>query len=204
MAFKPDQNKIFMIDIETTGVDPKTEHVMQIAMIEMTWENGQWSMGRTFNFFQHTSLQPTTKFHMDHMREIFQKCQAAPLIPAPEVRQKILDFCKQCGSEPPNIFFAGWNAGIFDIPFLEYHGYIQPARYVNDKLTGDCHYRVYDLSGALQMAANVKGHNEINAMIKEAQKIAPKHTYEGSRHDALYDCERQIHLLNGLIKLLRP
>ena len=192
-----------MLDIETTGVDPKTEEVLQIAILEMNWNGDEWIMGRDFNFFQHTDRKPETKFAVDHMQEIYARCNREAKIPASDVRQRILYFCKECGAEPPNIFFAGWNAGIFDIPFLEHHGYINPARYVNDKLTGDCHYRVYDLSGALQLAANIKGHNETNAMIKEAQKLAPPHKYEGSRHDALYDCERQIHLLNGLVKLFR-
>src|SRR5690606_3769402 len=98
-GFKIDMNKLFMIDIETTGVDPKTEHVMQIAMIEMTWATHEWTMGRSFNFFQHTSQTPTTKFHQEHMKELFARCNAAPLVPAPEVRQKILDFCRECGAE---------------------------------------------------------------------------------------------------------
>lgn len=195
-------NKLFMIDIETTGVVPQKEEVMQIAIIEMNFIGGFWEKGKIFNFIQHTDRQPTTKFTIEHMKELFEKCNKAPFVPPATVRQMILDFCRECGADAPNIFFAGWNAGIFDIPFLEYHGYLVPAKYENDKLVGDCHYRIYEISGALNLVANVRGHNEINQVLKEAQKMSPK--IEGSRHEALYDCERQIHIMNALIRMMRP
>lgn len=194
-------NKIFMLDIETTGVDPTKEEVLQIALLEMNFDGHLWQRGRDFNFFQHTLREPTTKFAQDHMQDIYAKCRAAPMVQPEVVRQNILKFCKECGAEPPNIFFTGWNAGIFDVPFLAHHGYLEPARYENDKLVGDCHYRIYELSGALQFLANVRGHNEINSMIKESHKVLPPP--EGNRHDALYDCERQLAILNGLILMGR-
>lgn len=191
-----------MIDIETTGVDPRKEEVLQIALIEMNFLGGFWEKGKTFNFFQHTDRKPTSKFALDHMKEIYDKCSKSPKVPAADVRQKMLAFFSECGSDAPNIFFAGWNAGIFDVPFLEHHGYLVPAKYENDKLVGDCHYRIYEISGALNLVANVKGNNEINTILREAQKMSPK--LEGSRHDALFDCERQMHIMNALIKMLRP
>ncbi len=198
----PIPNKLFMIDIETTGIDPLKEVVLQIALMEMNFIGGFWEKGKTFNFFQHTPQKPTTKFAIEHMKEIYDRCNKAPFVEPAEVRKRIVEFCVECGSNPPNIFFAGWNAGIFDIPFLAHHGYIVPAKYENDKLEGDAHYRIYEISGALNLVANVKGNNEINAVLKEAQKMSPK--LEGNRHDALFDCERQMHILNALIKMLRP
>lgn len=200
MAITP--NKLFMIDIETTGVEPQKEVVLQLAIVEMNFIGGLWEKGKTFNFIQHTDRQPTTKFARDHMVELYAACNKAPFVPPAKVREDVLAFCKSCGAEPPNVFFAGWNAGIFDIPFLEYHGYLKTAKYIDDQLTGDCHYRVYEISGALQLVANVRGNNEINLVLKEAQKMSPK--LEGARHDALYDCERQIHILNALIQMMRP
>lgn len=197
----PIPNSMFMLDIETTGIDPAHEEVLQIALVEMKFKDGKWEPGREFSLFQGTSRKPTTKFAQDHMKEIYERCNREPRLSSDEVRSRILQFCADCGSRPPNIFFAGWNAGIFDIPFLAHHGYIVPARYENDKLTGDCHYRVYEISGALQLAANVKGHNEINKLLKEAEKLGPK--IEGTRHEAVFDCYRQIHLLNGLIQILK-
>jgi hypothetical protein len=191
-----------MLDIETSGVDPQKDEVLQIALLEMNFHGGFWEKGKTFNFIQHSDKTPTTKFTIEHMKDLFAKCNAAPLVPASEVRQKILAFCRECGADAPNIFFAGWNAGIFDIPFLSHHGYLFPAKYEKEKLVGDCHYRIYEISGALNLVANVRGSNEINAVLKEAQKMGPK--LEGSRHEALFDCERQMHILNALIRMLRP
>ena len=198
----PIPNKLFMLDIETSGVDPHKDEVLQIAIMEMNFHDGYWAKGKTFNFFQHSDLKPTTKFTIEHMQEIFAKCNAAPKVPAAEVRKQILAFCKECGADAPNIFFCGWNAGIFDLPFLQHHGYLFAAKYENDQLVGDCHYRIYEISGALQLVANVRGNNEINTVLKEAQRMGPK--LEGNRHEALYDCERQMHILNALIKMMRP
>ena len=169
--------------------------------MEINYEQGLWQKGKIFNFFQHTDRKPETKFALDHMKDIYTRCQQEPFIEPETVRQQILAFCESCGSKSPNIYFCGWNAGIFDLPFLAHHKYLFPARYEADKLVGDCHYRVYELSGALQFVANVRGGNETNPLIKEALKNAPK--LEGARHDALFDCERQIHILNGLIQLMR-
>jgi DNA polymerase III epsilon subunit-like protein len=194
-------NKQFMLDIETTGVDPAKEEVLQIAIVEINFENGLWSKGKVFNFFQNTEREPTSKFAKEHMQDLYKFCQNQPKVAATEVRQSIVDFCKDCGAIPPNIFFCGWNAGIFDIPFLAQHGYIVPAKYEEDRLVGDCHYRVYELSGAIQFFANLRHTNEVNPLIKESLRTvsAPK----GNKHDALYDCERQIAILNGLLTLAR-
>ncbi len=190
-----------MLDIETTGVDPLKEEVLQIAVLEMTFENGFWQKGKSFNFFQHTDREPETKFAQDHMREIYTRCKTEPFTDPQKVRESIIAFCEGCGVKSPGIYFCGWNAGIFDLPFLAHHKYLFPARYEGDRLVGDCHYRVYEISGALQFVANVRGTNETNPLIKEALKNAPK--LVGSRHDALFDCERQLAILNGLIEIAR-
>lgn len=195
-------NKLFMLDIETTGIDPACEEILQIAVIEMNFIGGLWEKGKTFNFFQNTKRTPDTKFAQEHMKEIYDKCQKSPAVPATEVRKKLMAFFEECGAKAPNIFLCGWNAGIFDVPFMATHGYLSPAKYVNDQLLGDCHYRIYEISGALNLVANVRGNNEINLVLKEAQKKSPK--LEGNRHDALFDCERQMHILNALIQMVRP
>jgi DNA polymerase III alpha subunit (gram-positive type) len=197
----PVVNQLFMLDIETTGVDPKTEEVLQVAVMEMEFKAGFWEKGRTLNLILHSDRQPTTKFARDHMVELYGKSNLAPKRPAEEVRQEILGFFKNCGAQPPNVFLAGWNAGIFDVPFLAHHNLLFPARYENDQLQGDVHYRIYELSGAIQLVANMRGHNELNAVLREAQKKSPR--LEGNRHDALFDCERQLHILNALIEMAK-
>lgn len=194
--------KQFMLDIETTGVDYKIDEVLQIALVEMNFKSeGVWEKGRQFNFFQHTDREPEEKFAKEHMSGLFHRCQSLDRTPVEEVRQQILDFFKSCNAVPPNVYICGWNVGIFDIPFLDYHGYLKLAKYVGGKLTGDCHYRTYEINGALQFVANLKDKLEINALINEALMRCP--VPEGQLHDALYDCERQIHILNGLLKIIK-
>lgn len=199
MSPTPVANKQFMLDIETTGVDPLTEEVLQIAMIELNFVDGLWEKGKVFNFFQNTEREATSKFAKEHMQALYRFCQNQEKVPAAEVRKKIIAFCEECGAKSPNIFFCGWNVGIFDLPFLSHHGYLVPARYEEDRLVGDCHYRVYELSGAIQFYANTRGTNEVNPLIKEALKVVP--AARGNKHDALYDCERQVSILNGLLTL---
>ena len=190
-----------MLDIETTAIEPDTESVLQIALIEMTFtKNGFWEKGRRFEFYQHTPRQPETDFAKTHMKEIYAQCNKIPETPVAEVRESLLQFFQDGGVQPPNVYICGWNVGIFDLPFLAYHGYLLPAKYDNGVLTGDCHYRTYEIGGALQLTANLRGTVEVNSIIKEAEKQFPL-LAGGNRHNAMYDCERQINILNGLIKL---
>src|SRR3989344_1343076 len=129
--------KQFMLDIETTGVDPTVDEVLQIAIVEMTFNaQGLWEMGRKFNFFQHTDRQPESVFSREQMADLFAYCRTQTFVPITEVRQKILDFFRACGAKPPNVFICGWHVGIFDLPFLAHHGYLKAARYEDGKLVG--------------------------------------------------------------------
>ena len=195
--------KQFMLDIETTGVDPVSDEVLQIAIVEMTFNaQGLWEMGRKFNFFQHTDRLPENVFSREHMADLFAYCRTQPFIPVNEVRQQILDFFRICGAKSPNVFICGWHVGIFDLPFLAQHGYLKAARYEEGKLVGDCHYRVYEIGGAIQFVANLKGKHEINPLINEALGLFPAPDV-GARHDALYDCQRQVQILNGLLTIAK-
>lgn len=193
--------KQFMLDIETTGIDPSTEVVLQIAVIEMNFtKKGLWEKGRKFEFYQHTPRQPETEFAKTHMQEIYARCNKEPETPIQEAREMLLKFFRDCGAEPPNVYICGWNVGIFDLPFLAHHGYLMPARYDNGVLKGDCHYRTYEISGALQLMANLRGKAEVNPIIKESEKREPAPT-DGNRHNAMFDCERQVNIINGLLKM---
>ena len=194
-------NQQFMLDIETSEVDQHTGEVLQIAIIEMTFgKDGIWHKGRKYNFFQHTDNEPKNEFAKKHLQGLYEHCQSQPFVPIPEVREQILSYLKDCGAKSPNIFFAGWNVGLFDLPYLSHHGYLKPAMYVDGVLTGDCHYRVYEMSGALQLVANMMGETEVNPLIKESIKRFPP-PKNGNRHDAMFDCERQVNIINGLLEI---
>ena len=52
------------------------------------------------------------------------------------------------------------------------------------------------------LKAVLSGQHPYGVLLTATQKMSPK--LEGNRHEALYDCERQMHILNALIKMLRP
>lgn len=195
-------SRMFMIDIETTGIDPDCEEILQIAAVEMTFNaDGKWDSGREFNFYQHSDRKPDNDFSKKYLTELHKTCNEVDYTPEAEVRQALLDFFRECGASPPNVFLCGWNAGFFDLPFLIRKGYLVPPTWSNGKMQGDFHYRIYDLNGAIQFQANVDGKMEVNPYIKKAEGMSPK--IEGSKHDALFDCRRQINILNGLLQIAR-
>lgn len=121
----------------------------------------------------------------------------------------MLKFFKECGAESPNVYMMGWNASNFDLQFLVAKGVLIPSYYESDAdgkdvMRGDFHYRVYELGGALSLVSNIKPKVSRKDLIEEAvavDTIVP--TIPGKQHDALYDCYRQLKILNGLISLAK-
>lgn len=105
-------------------------------------------------------------------------------------------------------FFMGWNASNFDMPFMFDSGMLTPSSYamVNGKetLVGDAHYRIYEQTGALQCVSDQTGLSR-DLVQKIAAELNPTEIKlpEGKEHDALYDCYKQIIMMNGLISLGR-
>ena len=194
--------KQFMLDIETTGVDPDIDDVLQIALLELNFNDDHWEKGQHFNFFQHTDRKPESPFAKQHMLGLFERCQNTPYTSVDKVRQQILDFTKDCGAASPNVYICGWHVGIFDLSFLGQHKYFKVAQYNKDGvLEGDCHYRTYEISGALQLVANLTQTSDLNSLVRRS--LEDSELPEGQRHDALYDCERQLCIMNGLLKIAK-
>ncbi len=191
-----------MLDIETTGVNHKTDDVLQIALLELNFNGDYWERGRHFNFFQHTDRQPESPFAKKCMPGLFERCRNTDPTPVNEARQQILDFTKDCGAASPNVYICGWHVGVFDLSFLSQHGYLRVAQYNSEGvLEGDCHYRTYEISGALQLVANLAKVSDLNSLVRRS--LEGSQLPEGQRHDALYDCERQLCIMNGLLKIAR-
>lgn len=200
--------KHFMIDIETTGVDPKKDDLLQIGLLEATFgTDGFWHPGRKLELLQHTDRKPESEFAKEHMAELYEVCNRAPLWKPEDLRWMILKFFKDCGAEPPMVFLMGWNASGFDIPFLISKGILVPSNYeqVDGKevMRGDFHYRVYELAGAIALICDAKS-LERKKVISEAEAFSDKiQLPHGKEHDAVFDCFKQLKILNGLIALAR-
>ncbi len=205
----------FMIDIETTGLEPESDEIMQVAIV-VVWKDhhtGFWNPGgdpdqscpsssqfKLYQRIKHTTY-PHDEFAKEHMVAMYDKCRALTNeIPPTEVREKILTFFRYAGAEHPAPLM-GWNPGILDIPFLVAHKYLFKG---DNAYQGDFHHRLYDIRSACKFQADLTGIDE-KVMREVAYAAYPElETPLGvGKHDALYDCYRQIRILNGLIRLAK-
>lgn len=199
----------FMIDIETTGIDPEKEDLLEIGIVEVQQRGSIWHPVSEFRLLQGSERQPESEFAKKHMAELYKICNGMPYLSAETLRSKVLAYLQSRGCEgAKDTYFMGWNASNFDLPFLVKKGVLVPNYYElvdgKDVMRGDFHYRVYEMGGALSLAQNVIGIDR--SMLTKAAEAAGKDTApipEGKEHDALYDCYKQIRILNGLIKILR-
>jgi DNA polymerase III, epsilon subunit and related 3''-5'' exonucleases len=195
-------NPLFMVDLETTGVNLKTDEILQIAILELRKVRGFWEPGRLYERCLGTSRQPADPFAREHMAELYAKCNQIAAVPVDFVRKEILAFFRECGVEKLAMM-TGQNASGFDLPFLVEGGYLQPSRYEGKEQVGDFHYRVYEMGGAIAFAQDVLGVSDKKALEKAAEALYPEIELPKDRksHDAVFDCYRQTRTLNGLIRL---
>lgn len=196
-----------MIDIESTGVDLWRDEVLEIGIVEMLpTDDGLWAAGREFHTFVHSNRAPITEFARAHMVEVYRKANLTPKRKSDDIRQDIVNFLKDCGRVGHGVFFCGWNASNFDLPMLHQQDLLEAPGYETvdgvDKQVGDHHYRIYEMGGAVQYVSDMKNMPRANVQVL-ATELGGETGVTGKDHDALYDCHKQIRLLNGLIKLGR-
>lgn len=197
-----------MIDIEATGIDHTKEELLSVGILEANFNGTAWMPGQAKEWVVRCDRQPESEFAKEHMAALYAKCNVAPELSTERLRWEVLEFLRGCGTTGvTDTYFMGWNASNFDIPFLIAKGLLVASSYTNedgkDKQVGDFHYRIYELGGAVSLAQNAKNieRGEVLKLAKEAQSRFP--LPQGKQHDALYDCYSQLHLLNGLIEIVR-
>lgn len=202
---------MFMVDIESTGVDIKLDQVLQIAFLKLLRVDGFWQPHDWLEFPVQSHREPRSEFAIKHMAETYKRSNAVPYEHEYRIRDRILDFI---GTGRPKV--CGWNASNFDLAMLVEKGYLMPPGYATvdgvDTSTGDFDYRVYEMGGLIAGMVDAYG-IERKTLIEEAKKIGenltglPTGAYEylegKSAHDALYDCVEQTKILNGLIFYMR-
>jgi len=198
--------KRFMIDIETTGVNRETDDIIEIAIVEMVpideMRPKVYRAGEQYHRVLHTDKRPEGKFAIENMSELYDKANLVNERLTPEeIREEINKFLYSCGGEgAKNTQLVGFNAGIFDVQFMFDKGYLIPSGYDEENnLTGDVHYRIYDMTGVIEGLSDSYGlpRKVIQGMAKHSTPYKLP-LPEGKDHDALYDCYKQINLLNGL------
>lgn len=205
--------QMFMLDIESTGVDKEKDDIIEIGVLEMRkpQAQGKWKPGKSLRMVLHTNKQPESAFAKEHMTALFAEANQREPMSVHNTRHRMLDFFKDCGCVgAKNVLFCGWNAGTFDVQFLVQKGYLVESGYTPDPgrpgkeiMTGDFHYRIYELSGAISLMSDILGFSP--TLVRQmAQERAGKPLIDGRQHDALWDCHNQMNILNGLISLGRP
>lgn len=200
----------FMLDIETTGIDPNKEDLLQIGVLALSYEDGFWRPGKILQIEQGCERQPESEFAKIHMKDLYARCNDLPFQSPSALRAQVTSFFKESGaSGVKDTFLMGWNASNFDAPFLVNKGVLVPSTYETgpdgkDIMVGDFHYQIYEMGGAISLAMNVLGRSDRKEFIEAAYAAYPEiEMPAGKQHDALYDCYRQTRTLNGLIRLVR-
>ena len=201
--------KLFMIDIESTGVDQSKDDIIEIGIVQMlkSGDGFYTPHGGIFHRILGTTKVPESEFAKKHMRALYDKSHREPIIEPYIVRERVIEWLKIHGSlGSENTQFCGWNCSTFDLPFMVKKGYLLPSGYdENDNLIGDFHYRPYEMSGAIELLSGILGYSRktIISLANEEKNKPEIKIPEGKQHDAVYDCFKQIDLLNGLIALGR-
>lgn len=204
---------LFMIDIESTGVDQENDDIIEIGIVKMIKSQcGFYVASQLGNYHRilHTNKKPVSKFAIEHMKDLYEKANNACQASASEVRDDIVSWLKLNGATgAKDVMFCGWNSSTFDTPFMVKKGYLIPSGYdADDNQIGDFHYRPYEISGAIELAGDVLGYSRktVLSMAKDSSD-SMDHRFrmlpDGKSHDAIYDCYDQIKMLNGLIKITR-
>lgn len=185
--------KHFMLDIETTGLDPSAHDILEIGLLECTrTEDGTYEPGRAYSRILHTSQKPTDEWIKVNHKDLLRESMKCPIIEIAKVRAEILAFFKECGEAwRPSIM--GLNVHSLDLPFLFQKNILQKS---------DIHYRTYELRGSFYFAGDVLGEDDAT-LFKLANDLAPEIVPVGKPHRALYDCYNQLKTLNGMIRLTR-
>ena len=185
--------KHFMLDIETMGTDPIGDDVLEIAFIELNVVEGYFNPGRVYTRKLFTAQKPKDEWIAINHKELLKQCHKVPMISAEKVRAEILDFFKLSG-EIGRAKLVGLNLMSLDIPFMLAKGFLKKD---------DFHYRIFEMRGTINTACMALDMDE-KQLYSAAEGVYPEiQLPEGKKHEALYDCYKQLKVLNGIIRLLR-
>lgn len=134
-----------------------------------------------------------------------------------EARQQLLSWLEECKFELP-VKLVGQNAGTFDLPWLNYFGILMKLERDKDNNSiGEAHYRVYDLNSVVEFTADVEQldrtdvqriaeiYGKKSCKFPEIEQTREQIETYGEMnfdsHNSLFDCYKQLQILNGLIRM---
>lgn len=205
--------KMFMVDIESTGTDIHVDSILEIALLELTLTEGFWVPGRSYQTTVYCPLQPESEFAKKFMAAKYLASNNADINRShSDIHEEMMTFINDCLGNPSlfsplMVTMCGANASGFDLPFLERTGILTKMTYqtVNGKdvPVGDFSYRVYEMTGAIEVMMDICGFADRKLALTTVQESYKMDMPAGREHEALYDCYKQTKLLNGIIQQLR-
>lgn len=202
-------NDIFMIDIETTGVDKEKDDIIEIGIVHAKrMEFGLFFVPKRV---YHRTL-PTDKEPSEWAKgypgqvTIFKQCQEKFLRGERNdatsmrfLREELQAFFERSGVKSPML--SGLNIVGFDIAFLKRDGILKD---------GDHNYRSWCLTPLIETICHVNGvdsqaSKEREKVTEHLEKATPFDLYvpgsEGGEHTAIYDCQKELRVLNSIIAM---
>lgn len=185
-SFLPD--RLVMIDCEMTGLNFKTDDVIQIAALKLERIGSQYvSRGEPLNLFLHTDLQPHSEFARTHMIEVYKKANASDL-GYEEARDQLKEWLGDWWSQVSPV----GDCVPTDIRFLAEKGVISTSYYEQDTpVPGTFHFEFFEIN-PLKLVARTK----VGYKFDKELKVLP------GAHDALIDCYNQLTELNAILETL--
>ena len=120
-----------MVDIEATGLNPKIDGLLQVAMVECYFNTNSkvWSPEHKVNVFFESTAYPKTLFAKKYQADLYRECREKGIEFKTGVSE-VQDFLEGCEKdEDGRVVFMGWNASFFDLPFLVEKGVlVRPGR----------------------------------------------------------------------------
>ncbi len=165
--------KRFMLDIETNGLDPFTQDILQIGILEVNERGDYYEPGKAFSRTLYSTQKPGNAFCAETHKDLYPICRRTPITEPLEVRAEIRRFFSQCGAEGP-VHLMGQNLMSLDVPFMRAKNYF---------LELDTHYRVFELMPIASVAAKL-----LNTDVATVYRMAG---------------DNQLKSLNGMIRLIR-
>jgi oligoribonuclease (3'-5' exoribonuclease) len=182
---------LVMVDAEMTGVVPKRDKLLQVAMVKLKLQGNQYvEYDRPLVlYFQHEG-EPQNDFQNEHLSHIFERCNEATLQPG-EAKEAI---CQWLGELKGKVTPCG-DCVPTDIHFLKEKGCIDEPDIGDDgPIPGTFHYEYFDMNGIKALARHKAGKKE------DVKEMAGYD--EENVHDALVDCRNQTIEFNHHLKTL--
>lgn len=190
--------KYYMIDIESMGTDFKNDDIIQIGILECVKNGNLYTPGRSYQRNLFTDQTPKNEWIANTHKNLLPICQKLDYASPVEIRADILAFFQQCG-EMGAVNVMGLNATNFDIPYMVTKGYLVAPQ---DGRPGDYSYRIYELRGAYALAKDILNLSDDKELFELTSSMPSSFMLpSGQKHEALYDCYKQLQTLNGILSV---